>query len=107
MAGSQSKDRLVQLLDREVFRPILDASPDDYSANERGTLEHVKNATERTWDSYHNQYSSAQEVYDQFRSDLRSAPAKRVSRESRMLGLPSFEDVEDDFERLAEEEGIR
>lgn len=104
---ASSRDRLVQILDREVFRPILDRSPDSFSGSEREKYEHVRDATERTREKYRKDYSSAEEVYRQFRSDLSSEPAQRISRESRQLGLPALEDVDQEITSLAEEEGIR
>lgn len=107
MAESNAKDRLVSLLDRKVFRPILDESPDRYSGRDREKLEDVQDATRRTRESYRKEYGSADKVYEMFRNDLSSDPAQQISRESRQLDLPTFEDVEEEFTELARDVGVR
>lgn len=107
MAERGARERLVDLLDREVFRPIVQASPDRFSGNDRRKYDEVRDATERTREKYRKEYSSARQVYDMYRSDLSSEPAQRISRRSHDLNLPAFEDVEEEFTRLAEEVGVR
>ena len=46
-------------------------------------------------------YGSASEVVRMFKDDLSSEPAKDVHRDLRDLGLPTLDDVRDDFEDLA------
>ena len=41
-----------------------------------------------------------------FRRDLDSAPAKRIHAELRSLGLPTINDIREEFERHAEELGV-
>jgi hypothetical protein len=41
-----------------------------------------------------------------FRRDLESEPAKRIHAELRSLGLPTINDVREEFERRAEELGV-
>jgi hypothetical protein len=52
-ADQNARERLVQFLDEEAFDPILRTSVDRYSGNDQDKLEHVKAATERTKQRYH------------------------------------------------------
>lgn len=107
MAASNAKEKLVDFLDRKAFEPVLKASPDAYeSEGDRRKLEHVQRATRGERERYHEQYDSAEEVRDNFRDDLNSGPAKEVHRELRDLGLPTLNDVSDDFDRLCREVGV-
>jgi hypothetical protein len=53
----------------------------------------------RSWSG--GSYDSAQEVVVTFKRDLRSKPAQKVHRDLKQLGLPTPNDVKEDFERLA------
>jgi hypothetical protein len=86
-AGQDAREKLVQFLDEEAFAPILRTSPDRYSGNDKDKLQHVKDATERTKQRYHHDYTSAEEARDRFRDDLSSTAAQRVQRELEQLGL--------------------
>lgn len=105
-ADQNAREKLVQFLDEQAFDPILRASPDRYAGNDRDKLEHVKEATERTKQRYHHDYTSAEEVRDRFRDDLSSSAAQRVQRELERLGLPTLDDVEDEFEDLCQDLGV-
>lgn len=106
MASQNSKDKLVNFLDRHAFRPVLDAAPGDYPESKRDKLAHVQRATEDERERY-RQYESAEKVYQMYRDDLSSEAAKEVHRELRQLSLPTLHDVRDEFERLAEEVGVK
>jgi hypothetical protein len=106
VAGDQ-KHALVRFLETHAFEPVLRAKPDGRSAADQKTLAHVQQATRAEIDRLRH-YPSAQEVVTNVRRDLTSAPAKRVHRELRRLGLPTLDDIRDDFERRAEalEQGL-
>lgn len=106
MAEGNAKERLVDLLDREAFQPVLNARADDFQGADRDRLERVQDATRRERDRYRNDYGSAEEVRRQFRSDLSSQPARDVQRDLKALGLPTLPDVEDDFETLSRDLGV-
>jgi hypothetical protein len=104
-ADQNAREKLVQFLDQKAFDPILRASPDRYSANDKDRLEHVKEATERTKQRYHHDYTSAAEVCARFRGDLSSSSAQRVQRELEQLGLPTLHDIADEFKALCRDAG--
>ncbi len=47
-------------------------------------------------------YRSAQDIRDNYMSDLHSETAKRINKELRHLKLPRLPDVKDDFLQLAD-----
>jgi hypothetical protein len=105
-ADQNAREKLLRFLDQRAFDPILRASPDRYSGNDKDKLEHVKDATERTKQRYHQDYTSAEEVCARFREDLSSSSAQRVQRELEELGLPTLHDIKDEFEALCRDLGV-
>jgi hypothetical protein len=103
--ADRKKDELVRFLEERAFKPVLNAKPKGRSAAGQKKLEHVQKATRAEIERFHN-YGSAQEVVTNFRRDLDSAPAKRIHAELRSLGLPTINDVIEEFERRAEELGV-
>jgi hypothetical protein len=99
------KDELVRFLEERAFKPVLNAKPKGRSEAEQKKLEHVQKATRAEIERFHN-YSSAEEVVTNFRRDLGSEPAKRIHTELRSLGLPTVNDVRDEFERRAKALGV-
>lgn len=95
-----NKQELVHFLDQRVFDPILRAKPDEYSGHDRDMLEHVQKATRTEKDRYHH-YGSADDVIQNFKSDLHSSAAKKVDSELSRLKLPCLPDVKDEFLELA------
>lgn len=106
MPERNARERIVNLLDREVFQPILEASPDRYESEaDRERLKKVQAATRRTQERYRKEYTSAREVCEMFRSDLTSDEAKEVERDLRYLDLPTLRDIEERVENLCREAG--
>ena len=100
MPDKQTRDQLLDLLDRKAFGPVLQASPDDYkSERDRERLRGLQDTTRKTQESY-GKVSSAEEVRERFRDDLRSAAAKKVQAPQLAVDLPTLNDVEDEFEAL-------
>jgi hypothetical protein len=67
-ADQNAREKLLRFLDQRAFDPILRASPDRYSGDDKDKLEHVKGATERTKQRYHHDYASAEEVRGRYLS---------------------------------------
>src|SRR5260370_42247310 len=102
--ADHKKAELVRFLEERAFKPVLNAKPKGRSEAEQKKLDHVQKATHAEIERFHN-YGSAQEVVTNFRRDLDSEPAKRIHSELRSLGLPTINDVRDEFERRAGERG--
>ncbi|SRR6266436_8932066 len=103
--ADRKKDELVRFLEARAFKPVLDAKPKGRSEADQKKLEHVQKATRAEIERFHK-YPSAQEVVTNFRRDLVSKPAQCIHAELRSLGLPTINDVRDEFERRAEELGV-
>lgn len=97
-----NKQELLGFLDRHVFDPILRASADRYSEADRKKLVDVQERTRSEKDRFRG-YSNAQEIIDNYKSDLHSSTAKRVNSELEKLKLPTLPSVKDEFLRLAED----
>ncbi|WEX09585.1 hypothetical protein [Chelativorans sp. AA-79] len=104
--AENAKERLVGFLERKAFRPVLGADPDSFPQDKRNKLRDVQEATRAERERFHN-YGSAKEVYEMFEDDLNSEPAQKIHRELRDLDLPTLNDCREDFEKLAEEVGVR
>ena len=95
-----NKQKLLNFLERKVFNPILSASPDRYSEADKKKLKDVQDRTRSEKDRFHH-YGSAQEIIDNYKSDLHSSTAKRVNSELKKLKLPTLPSVEEEFNKLA------
>jgi hypothetical protein len=102
---ADKKDELVRFLEERAFKPVLNARPKGRSEAEQKKLQHVQKATHAEIGRFHK-YRSAQEVVTNFKRDLDSEPARRIHAELRSLGLPTINDVSEEFERRAEELGL-
>ena len=108
MANDRAREKLLDLLDRKAFDPVLKASPSTYSSErDQDRLRDVQDTTRNTQRSYHEKYKSAQAVYENFLDDLHSEAAKKVHRELRDLHLPTLNDIKDEFEQMANELGVK
>jgi hypothetical protein len=103
---SKSKQQLLGLLERKAFDPVMRAKPDDRPEAEKKKLEHVQKATKAEIERYRH-YSSAEELVTNFKRDLDSSAAKKIHAELRSLHLPTIEDIKDEFERKADQLGVR
>ncbi len=107
MANKNARQQLIDLLDKQAFNPVLNASPDQYQSEaKKKELKDVQNTTASTMHRYHQDYNTAQDVYTNYQSDLSSEAAQRVERELHDLNLPTLKDIEPQFEQLAHKLGV-
>jgi hypothetical protein len=95
-----NREELLHFLDQHVFNPIIHASAGRYSESDRKKLKDVQDQTRSEKDRFRG-YTSAQEVIENYKSDLHSPTAKRVNSELEKLKLPTLPSVKDEFMRLA------
>lgn len=108
MPEDQAREKLLALLDKKAFNPVLKASPGDYkSESDRQKLAGVQRTTRNTQQSYHEKYATARDVLDNFRADLNSRAAKKTHSSLKELGLPTVNDIKGEFEGLADKLGVR
>ncbi len=91
-----NKAQLLRFLDSRVFNPILRAKAGEFKQPDQRALADVQGSTRSEKDRFHH-YRSAQEIIDNYKSDLHSETAKRINRELRRLKLPTLPSVEDEF----------
>lgn len=106
--SSASKDRLVKFLDEKAFDPVLRKNKDDYSSDaDKEKFEDVKRATEKEKQRFHENYSSAEEVKENFLRDLSSDPAKAIHEKEHELNLPTLPELKEEFLQLCEELNVK
>ena len=98
---TDAKERLIRLLERRAWNPVLKASPNGRDKADVKRLERVQKKTETQCDRYW-QYRSAGEVLKRFKGDLSSQAAKKTNADLHALGLPTQSDIADEFEALAD-----
>ena len=101
----EKQKKLFNFLDDKAFQPVLNADPDDYSGKKKDELKDVQQATRSERKRYQN-YSSAQDLWNNYQDDLDSEEAKKVDRELDDLGLPKLADFQKEFRKKAEEVGV-
>lgn len=99
MAQSEAREKLERFLEEKAFRPVMRASPSSYPESKRDKLKDVQRRTESEIDRFRH-YRSAEEVVTNFRRDLQSGPAKKAHRDLSDLGLPTVNDLREEFEAL-------
>src|SRR5579875_3150901 len=99
--ASGKKQELVDFIVSKALDPVLKAK----HAKDPAALERVQDATRAEIERY-RKYGSAEEVVVNFKRDLHSAPAKKVHAELRRLGLPTLDDIRDEFEQKARDLGV-
>jgi hypothetical protein len=108
MAQEDAKEKLVEFLDEKVFDPVLQASEGDFpSSTEKEKLRDVQQSTESGKHRFHEEYRSAEDVKDNYLSDLSSDTGERVSREAQDLGLPTLPEFRDEFMKLCDKLDVK
>lgn len=105
MVKDNAKERLLALLEKEAFDPILRAKEGDFPGRDRDALRHAQKATTREKERFRH-YANAEEVVVNFKRDVHSAQAALVNEELARLHLPRLADVESDFFHLCDRLGV-
>ena len=96
-----NRAELLRFLDSRVFNPIIRSKDSDYRGSDQKILADVQESTKGEKKRFHG-YRSAQEVRDNYMSDLHSETAKRINKELQRLKLPRLPDVKDEFLTIAD-----
>jgi hypothetical protein len=108
MANDNAREKLLYLIDRKAFEPVLSASPKDYQSDkDRQKLTDAQKTTRSTQHRYHTSYKTAQDVYQNYKDDLSSDAAEDVDRELKALRLPTLRDIKPEVEKLAGQLGVK
>jgi len=104
---SEKRKKLLDFLNQKAFEPVLRASKQDYSNEaDQKLLADVQRRTKSEQERFAC-YENAEKVKQMFEGDLDSRPAKKVQAELRKLGLPTLPDLEEEFEQICEESGVK
>lgn len=103
--ASNAQQELVDLLESKAFDPVLRASPKGRSDADQRKLAEMQDKTRTEIERFRG-YGSAGEVVTNFKRDLSSTPAKKVHAELKALGLPTLNDIRDEFEAKARSLGV-
>jgi hypothetical protein len=107
MADSKAKRELVAFLNKKAFDPVLKKNPDEYATQvDKEKLRKVQHSTQSTKEKYNHEYGSAEEIVMRFKGHLHSKAAKKVHENLRDLGLPTLNDLRDEFSKLSERLGV-
>lgn len=101
-SDKEKREKLIHFLDEKAFDPILEKSEDDFEGNKRDKYRDVRQSTESEKERFHNDYNTAEEVRDNYLSDLNSEEADKINRELEDLGLPRLPDFEGEFRDLCD-----
>ena len=106
MTDKEKKEKLIKFLDKKAFDPIINKSKDDFdSDNKKKKFEDVKQSTKSEKERF-RKYDSAEDVRDNYLSDLNSQTAKKINRELDDLNLPKLPDYKDEFLELCDKIGV-
>ena len=101
-----ARETLLKFLDERVFLPAVHADPHRYDAQDRRLLSRVQHSVNGTQIRYHEEYTSAEQVKENFRRDLASSFGQSLAADLLLLKLPRFEDVKDEFFGLCQSHEI-
>jgi len=101
-----ARKALLDFLDEKVFLPAANADCQRYEAQDRKLLSRVQHSVFGTRSRYYEEYTTAERVKANFRSDLSSAFGQSLAADMYFLKLPAFEDVKHEFFDLCRLHGI-
>jgi hypothetical protein len=103
MEDKDTRKRLLALLDRDLFDPVLQRRREEFeSLNDKKRFEDVRRKVIEERERYHDNCPTAQDIKENFMRDLESRTSRRLNENLRHLGLPSYWDVKDDFIKLCD-----
>ena len=105
MAISEAKRRIVEFLDMQLFQPVLDTRPEDYPEYTRPDVAEARRIMARTREQVDAAGSPAA-VVQAFRQAAQPNAAGGLDGTLRDLGLPTFDGLRHEVDKLAAELGV-
>jgi len=105
MAINEAERRIVEFLDMQLFQPVLDTKPEDYPEFKRLEVAEVRHTVARTRERVDSAGSPAA-VVQAFRQAAQSNAADGLDDKLRDLGLPTFNGLRHEVDKLAAELGV-
>ena len=106
MSRDKNREELVKFIDSKAFDSILKASPERFSKQDREKFEYVKKKTENEKKKFHDDYTTARDVKDNYLDNVRSDAAGKINKDLEHLGLPTLPRLKDEFMALCGKLGI-
>ncbi len=107
MSDKDTRKRLLALLDRELFDPILRTSREDIKAkNDKHHFDDARRKIVEERERYHDNCPMSADIKENFLRDIESRSSTRLNENLRSLGLPCFWDVKDEFLELCATYGV-
>lgn len=104
MTKEQNRKKLLDLLDKKAFDPVLNASESRYDSDDKKRkLKEVQESTRKEKERYHHNYKDPEDIKENFLADLNSDPARKVHADLKYLDLPQLPQFKKDFLELYEE----
>lgn len=91
-----ARKALLDFLDEQVFLPAANADRRRYNARDRTLLLRAQHSVRGTRLKYYEEYTTAERVKANFRSDLSSSFGQKLAADMYLLKLARFEDVKDE-----------
>ncbi len=102
----KKREQLIAFLDQKAFDPILSRSEGEFADRYRHKFRDVYRSTENEKRRFHENYTTATEVKQNYLSDLNSRTAQKKNAELRELGLPQLPQFRNEFMDLCKKLGI-
>ena len=102
-----TRKRLLALLDRDVFDPVLGKSREDFDRlADKHRYDDARRKVSRERNRYHDNCPTALDIKENFLRDVESRSSQRLNENLRALRLPNYWDVKDEFLKLCETCGM-
>jgi hypothetical protein len=98
-----TRKRLLALLDRELFDPIMHTTREKFATTV--AKHHFDDARRKITEErqrYHDNCPTAQDIKENFLRDIESRSSNRLNENLRSLGLPTYWDVKDEFVKFCQ-----
>lgn len=103
MRDKDVRRRLLALLDKELFDPVLRTGREDIARTvDKHHFDDAKKKIAEERQRYHDNCPTAADVKETFLRDLESRSSTRLNENLESLGLPTYWDVKDRFLKLCE-----
>jgi hypothetical protein len=101
MDDKDARRRLLALLDRELFDPILRVQREDLEPTvDKHHFDDARKKIVEERQRYHDNCPTAQDIKENFLRDVESRSSRRLNENLTSLGLPTYWDVRDEFLKL-------
>jgi len=100
MSAKDTRQQLINFINKKAFDPILKAKPNKFKEKDRGALEDIQRKTENEKKQFEEEYTTAEEIKKNYLSNVHSKAAAKVNDQLEKLGLPTLPQHKDEFMEL-------